>query len=38
MKRFFISDTISGIENSDGYKKGDAPRVIRYAKRVMLRV
>lgn len=38
MKRFFITDTISGIENSDGYKKGEAPKVIRYAKSVMLRV
>lgn len=38
VKRFFISDTISGIDNSGGYANGVAPKVIRYAKSVMLRV
>ena len=38
VKRFFISDTISGIDNSGGFANGVAPKVIRYAKSVMLRV
>jgi len=37
--RFFISDTISGIEAQGGYNSGDKlPVVIRYAKSVKLRV
>lgn len=37
--RFFISDTISGIESQGGYESGDKlPVVIRYAKSVKLRV
>jgi len=37
--RFFISDTISGIESQGGFKSGDKPTtVIRYAKSVKLRV
>lgn len=38
VKRFFISDTISGIDNNGGYANGAAPKVIRYAKSVKLRV
>lgn len=39
VKRFFISDTISGIDAQGGYESGDkAPLYIRYAKSVKLRV
>lgn len=39
VKRFFISDTISGIDSQGGYVAGDkSPLYIRYAKSVKLRV
>lgn len=36
--RFFMYDTISGIVNTGGYRKGDAPKVVRLATRVRLSV
>lgn len=36
--RFFIYDTVSGIKNSQGYKRGQSPDVIRYASSVRLSV
>jgi len=37
--RFFISETVSGIESQGGFKAGDkTPLYIRYAKSVKLRV
>jgi hypothetical protein len=38
VRRFFISETISGIQTSGGYFANAAPQVIRYAKSVKLRV
>jgi hypothetical protein len=39
VKRFFISDTISGIDAQGGYLSGEkSPLFIRYAKSVKLRV
>jgi hypothetical protein len=38
VRRFFISETISGIQTSGGYFSNAAPLVIRYAKSVKLRV
>lgn len=36
--RFFIYDTVSGIENSGGYQRGDLPKVVRMATSVRLTV
>lgn len=36
--RFFISDTISGIDSLGGYNNEAVPTVIRYAKSAKLRV
>lgn len=38
VRRFIISDTISGIDSTGGYLNKKAPTVIRYAKSVKLRV
>jgi hypothetical protein len=38
VRRFFISETISGISTSGGYLFNQAPQIIRYAKSVKLRV
>lgn len=36
--RFFVYDTISGIENFGGYERGDMPKVVRVATSVRLSV
>jgi hypothetical protein len=38
VRRFFISETISGINTLGGYLSSAAPNVIRIAKSVKLRV
>jgi hypothetical protein len=36
--RFFIYDTVSGIDNTGGYARGDPPKVVRMATSVHLTV
>jgi hypothetical protein len=38
VRRFFLYDTISGVEGNDNYVKGELSTVIRYAKDLTLRV
>lgn len=38
VRRFFISETISGISSSGGYLQNATAQVIRYAKSVKLRI
>lgn len=39
MRRFFIYDTLSGVEDKDGgYRSGAMPTVVRYAKKMSLKI
>ncbi|CDW85678.1 meckelin isoform 4 [Stylonychia lemnae] len=38
VRRFFMFDTISGIEGTDGYKKGQISTVVRYPKDLTMRI
>lgn len=37
-RRFFIYDTISGISSANGFENGDVAQIVRYAKKITLKV
>jgi hypothetical protein len=38
VRRFFLFDTISGIDQPNGYKGGATPRVVRWASSIKFKV